>query len=135
MSVFTRLYDLAMKNSRVLNGPLVLLLALSLSGLQALGAPCAALSAPVVCDVGMASGDCGDGDLLVGCCCLVDDVQSASMPLVVVAEFEPGFSKLLLVAQHSVADSLAHSVVPLSRQAHACKHYQKRFQLHCSFLI
>ncbi len=135
MSLFTWLYDLAMKKSRVLNSPLVLLLVLSLIGLQALGAPCVALSAPVVCDVGMASGDCGDGDLLAGCCCMVNDVESASIPLVFVAESEPSFSVFLLVAQRSAADSLAHSVVPQSRHAHACKHFQKRFQLHCSFLI
>lgn len=135
VSVFTWLYDLAMKKLRILNSPLILLLALSLSCLQALAAPCVALSAPVVCDVGMASGDCGDGDLLGGCCCLIDDVKSASIPLAVVAESEPGFNSLPLVAQRSVADSLAHSVVPLSRQAHASKHYPQRFQLYCSFLI
>ena len=135
MSLFTWLYDLAMKKSRVLNSPLVLLLVLSLIGLQALGAPCVALSAPVVCDVGMASGYCGDGDLLAGCCCLVDDVESASIPPVVVAESEPGFNSLPLVVQRSVADSLAHSVVPLSREAHASKYYPQRFQLYSSFLI
>ncbi|MDE0966064.1 MAG: hypothetical protein OSB73_23310, partial [Candidatus Latescibacteria bacterium] len=96
-----------MKKLRILNSPLILLLALSLSGLQALGAPCVALPALVVCDIGMASGDCGDGDLLAGCCCLVDDVKSASIPLAVVAESEPGFNSLPLVAQRSVADSLA----------------------------
>jgi len=135
VSFFTWLYDVAMNKLRNVNSPLILLLAMSLSGLQALGAPCVAPSAPAVCDIGMAPGDCGDGDLLARCCCLVDDVESASIPLAVVAESEPGFNSLPLVVQRSVADSLAHSVVPLSREAHASKHYPQRFQLYSSFLI
>ena len=124
-----------MKNPRVLNIPLALLIALSLSGLQVLAAPCVAMTAPMACDVEMASGGCGDGELRAGCCCLVDEGETAAVPVVVVAEFESGFASTLLSRQRAIADLPVRRVVSLSHQAHAPKQYPQLFQLYCSFLI
>lgn len=123
-----------MKNLRITNIPLVLLLALSLSGLQALGALCVAMAVPMACQVEVESVDCGDGDLQKGCCCLLDDVQTASIPVVFVAE--SGLGLTVLTGQNVVIESLVRQAdVSLSRQAHASQQYPRLFQLHCSFLI